>query len=52
MLIRYVSIRPLFKEKRVASCGEERMVKREESERQRKLKLNEAACHLGGRIGR
>lgn len=31
---------------------EERMVKREESERQRKLKLNEAACHLGGRRDR
>lgn len=35
MLIRYVSIRPLFKEKIFGSCGEERMVKREESERQK-----------------
>lgn len=48
MLIKYVSIRPLFKEKIFGR----RKVKREESERQRKLKLNEAACHPGGRRDR
>lgn len=33
ILIMYVSIRPLFKEKIFGRCGEEKMVKREESER-------------------
>lgn len=50
MLIRYVSIRPLFKGNVFGSCREERMRKRAENERQRKL--NEAACHLGGGRGR
>lgn len=52
MLIRYVSIRPLFKGNVFGSCREERMGKRAENERHRKLKLNEAACHLGGGRGR
>lgn len=51
MLMRYVSIRPLFKGNVFGSCREERMGKRAENERHRKLNLNEAACHLGGGRG-
>lgn len=52
MLVRYVAIRPLFKEKIFGSCGEERMVKREKTEKQWKSELNESAYDLGQRRDR